>query len=46
MASTNCWTGSSAGCSKVGAQRAGFSSKLGRLLADRMPPRAAPLRLT
>ena len=23
---------------KVGAQRAGFSSKLGRLLADRMPP--------
>ena len=27
---------------KVGAQRAGFSSKLGRLLADRMLPRAAP----
>ncbi|HEX6402337.1 MAG TPA: CYTH and CHAD domain-containing protein [Pseudonocardiaceae bacterium] len=26
---------------KVGAQRAGFSSKLGRLLADRMPPAAA-----
>ncbi len=24
---------------KVGAQRAGFSSKLGRLLADRIPPR-------
>lgn len=24
---------------KVGAQRAGFSSKLGRVLADRMPPR-------
>ena len=27
---------------KVGAQRAGFSSKLGRLLADRILPRAAP----
>jgi CHAD domain-containing protein len=27
---------------KVGVQRAGFSSKLGRLLADRMPPRAVP----
>lgn len=26
---------------KVGAQRAGFSSKLGRVLADRMPPRVA-----
>jgi CHAD domain-containing protein len=26
---------------KVGAHRAGFSSKLGRLLADRMPPRVA-----
>ena len=27
---------------KVGAQRAGSSSKLGRLLADRIPPAAAP----
>ncbi|MFZ0117920.1 MAG: CYTH and CHAD domain-containing protein [Pseudonocardiaceae bacterium] len=29
---------------KVGAQRAGFSSKLGRLLADQMPPRVATQR--